>query len=171
MSWRHIVTTVALTGVLFSCRGSSPTVPRGEKRGCLHFPCRALHTLDAAHQEKNTAAYCIKLPLLYAASVVKTGVHEACPTGRQSCCAVRMCITKSTSVCCSAQAVVSKITVDQLISAPLGTAVFFTSMKWLEGRSNEIKSTIEVRPLSDNSIVSLPDRDTGEQKPLRGPQT
>ena len=52
-------------------------------------------------------------------------------------------------MCCSAQAVVSKIAVDQLISAPLGTAVFFTSMKWLEGRSNEIQSHIEVRtPLS-----------------------
>ena len=63
-----------------------------------------------------------------------------------------MCIPKSTSVCCSAQAVVSKITVDQLMSAPLGTAVFFTSMKWLEGRSDEIKSTIEVTPLSDNRI-------------------
>ena len=48
-------------------------------------------------------------------------------------------------MCCSAQAVVSKIAVDQLISAPLGTAVFFTSMKWLEGRSNEIQSHIEVR--------------------------
>ena len=41
----------------------------------------------------------------------------------------------------------SKIAVDQLISAPLGTAVFFTSMKWLEGRSNEIQSHIEVRAL------------------------
>lgn len=47
----------------------------------------------------------------------------------------------------SAQAVVSKITVDQLISAPLGTAVFFTSMKWLEGRSDEINSTIEEKLL------------------------
>ena len=163
-----MLTTVALTGVLFSCRGSSPTIPRGEKRCCLHFSCRASRTFDTAHMEKNTAAYCIKSPLLHAASVVKTGVHEACLTGRQSCCAVTMCITKSTSVFCSAQAVVSKITVDQLISAPLGTAVFFTSMKWLEGRSDEIKSTIEVRPLSDNRTVSLPDRDTGEQKPLRG---
>ena len=38
----------------------------------------------------------------------------------------------------------SKIAVDQLISAPLGTAVFFTSMKWLEGRSDEIQAHIEV---------------------------
>ena len=45
---------------------------------------------------------------------------------------------------CSAQAVASKIAVDQLVSAPLGTAVFFTSMKILEKRSDEIQSTIEV---------------------------
>lgn len=40
----------------------------------------------------------------------------------------------------------AKIAVDQLISAPLGTAVFFTSMKILEQRSDEIVSTIEVSP-------------------------
>ena len=39
---------------------------------------------------------------------------------------------------------VSKIAVDQLLSAPLGTVVFFASMKWLEGRSNEITSQIQV---------------------------
>ena len=48
------------------------------------------------------------------------------------------------AVACSAQAVASKIAVDQLVSAPLGTAVFFTSMKILEKRSDEIQSTIEV---------------------------
>ncbi|CAK0787533.1 hypothetical protein CVIRNUC_010753 [Coccomyxa viridis] len=47
----------------------------------------------------------------------------------------------------SAQAVASKIAVDQLVSAPLGTAVFFTSMKILEKRSDEIQSAIEEKLL------------------------
>lgn len=52
--------------------------------------------------------------------------------------------TLQMAVACSAQAVASKIAVDQLVSAPLGTAVFFTSMKILEKRSDEIQSAIEV---------------------------